>query len=126
MQESFLLLKNTVRERCCDLQVTEIPRFNFVELLRDQNLGHTEHIYFVTTDVDEAVDHYLHKVRERDPFYMTISSVDGRICFAKLHGLSSDKTKPRIIRMSPDLNQKAHNYTLYTNKFIKTVKRKLI
>lgn len=107
------------------MQVTEIPRFNFIELQTERNLGHTEHIYFVTTDVDEAVDHYLHKVREHNPFYMTISSVDGRICVAKSHGLSSDKTKPRIIRMNSDLNPKACNYTLFTNKFIKTVKRKL-
>ncbi|SFG63543.1 hypothetical protein [Sporolactobacillus nakayamae] len=108
------------------MQGTEIPRFNFIELEEDRKADHKEHFYFVTTDVDEAVEHYLHKVREHHPFYMTISSVDGRICVAKSHGLSSDKTKPRIIRMSPNLNEKTCNYTLYTNKFIRTVKRKLI
>ncbi|GAY75406.1 hypothetical protein [Sporolactobacillus inulinus] len=107
------------------MQATEIPRFNFIEWQKDQNAGPKEHFYFVTTDVNEAVDHYLHRLREHHPFYMTISSVDGRICFARANGLSSDKTKPRMIHMNPDLNQKIDDDTWFTHQFMKTIERKL-
>ncbi|MCL1630796.1 hypothetical protein M3N64_02415 [Sporolactobacillus sp. CPB3-1] len=77
------------------MQTTGIPRFNFIE--HRENHKHSEHMYFVTTDVHEAVAHYLQRIQEGKPIYMTISSVDGKVCLAESHGLDSDHAKPRII-----------------------------
>lgn len=105
------------------LEIVDIPRFNFIEPVHGKN---AEHFYFVTTDVNEAVEHYLHKIKENDSIYMTISSIDGNVCVAKSFGLNKDKTGPNIIRIQDEgANNRGRQLRAYTKEFIKTVKKRI-
>lgn len=109
----------------CELQVIDIPRFDFIEVSKASDSECREHIYFVTTDVNQAADHYLHNMIGEKPIYMKISSIDGKVCIAKSYGLSHDHTHPIIIKEKTDLELKSNVYHFFTDGFIETVEKKL-
>lgn len=101
------------------LQAIDIPRFNFIERGK---LDQKEHVYFVTTDIEEAADHYLQKIIKNDSNYMTISSISGELCVAKSCGLDDSHSEPKIIKMS---DCDGLNLRRYTEDFLNVVKNDL-
>lgn len=101
------------------LQAIDIPRFNFIERGK---LGQEEHVYFVTTDVEEAADHYLQKVIENGSNYMTISTINGKLCVAKSCGLDNSQLEPKLIKMS---GCDSINLRKYIGDFLYRVKSEL-
>ncbi|MCI1857975.1 MAG: hypothetical protein LKI80_07390 [Sporolactobacillus sp.] len=101
------------------LQAIDIPRFNFIETGK---LGHRKHVYFVTTDVSEAADHYLRHVIHNKAIYMTISSIDGKDCIAETHGLDGSTNRLYIQKKQCNNDDK---FNMYTEEFIRIVEREL-
>lgn len=107
------------------MQIIDIPRFDFIEVSKVKASERTEHIYFVTTDVNQAAEHFLQNMRGEKSIYMKISSIDGKVCIAKSYGLSQDHTRPVIIKVRTDPDLKSNVYHLFTDGFVETVEKKL-
>ncbi|WP_100487834.1 hypothetical protein [Sporolactobacillus pectinivorans] len=107
------------------LDMIDIPRFNFIEPSHEKGSKNAEHTYFVTTDVNEAVEHYLQRIRENKFIYMTISTIGGNVCVAKSLGLNSNKTEAKIIRVDQSINREGRQFKTYTEEFIKIVEKRI-
>ncbi|MDD9147531.1 MULTISPECIES: hypothetical protein [unclassified Sporolactobacillus] len=107
------------------MQAIDIPRFDFVELSKNTNMERSEHTYFVTTDINEAAEHYLQMMRGNKPVYMTIRTIDGKTCVAKSYRLNGDCARPEMIRVNADPDLTTGAFHIFTDEFIHAVEKKL-